>query len=99
MSATLAAGAVTLFEFVIPYDRKWQPPWTEVKTDLLFMVAVQMVSQPLLAAGIINGVAHAKGYRNFESDDTSTNLTPIAVLVGGLFRFALLTAIAVSRRR
>ena len=43
VAATLAAGAVTLFEFVIPYDRAWQPRWTDVKNDLLFMVAVQMV--------------------------------------------------------
>lgn len=45
--------------------------------------AVQMLAMPVFAAGVINGLGHAKGYRNFESDDTSTNLTPIAVLVGG----------------
>lgn len=47
------------------------------------MFAVQMMAMPVFAAGVINGLGHAKGYRNFESDDTSTNLTPIAVLVGG----------------
>jgi len=45
--------------------------------------AVQMMAMPVMAAGVINGLGHATGYRNFESDDTSTNLTPIAVLVGG----------------
>ena len=45
--------------------------------------AIQMLAMPVFAAGVINGLGHAKGYRNFESDDTSTNLTPIAVLVGG----------------
>jgi stearoyl-CoA desaturase (delta-9 desaturase) len=45
--------------------------------------AVQMLAMPVFAAGVINGLGHAKGYRNFESDDTSTNLTPIAILVGG----------------
>ncbi len=45
--------------------------------------AIQMMAMPVFAAGVINGLGHAKGYRNFESDDTSTNLTPIAVLVGG----------------
>jgi stearoyl-CoA desaturase (delta-9 desaturase) len=45
--------------------------------------AVQMLAMPVFAAGVINGLGHAKGYRNFESDDTSTNLTPIAFLVGG----------------
>jgi len=44
----VAAGAVTLFEFVIPYDKTWQPRWTDVKNDLLFMVAVQMVLPQLL---------------------------------------------------
>jgi stearoyl-CoA desaturase (delta-9 desaturase) len=38
---------------------------------------------PALAAGVINGLAHAKGYRNFETDDTSTNLWPFAVLIAG----------------
>jgi len=45
--------------------------------------AVQMLAMPVFAAGVINGLGHAKGYRNFETDDTSTNLTPIALLVGG----------------
>ncbi len=48
VAAALAAGAVTFFEFVIPYDRAWQPRWTDVEHDLLFMVAVQMVLPPLL---------------------------------------------------
>ena len=48
VAVTLAAGAVTFFEFVIPYDRAWQPRWMEVKNDLLFMVAVQMVFPQLL---------------------------------------------------
>lgn len=45
--------------------------------------AIQMLAMPVFAAGVINGLGHAKGYRNFESDDTSTNITPIAILVGG----------------
>ena len=45
--------------------------------------AVQMLAMPVFAAGMINGLGHAKGYRNFESEDTSTNLVPIAVLIGG----------------
>ncbi len=45
--------------------------------------AIQMLAMPMFAAGVINGLGHAKGYRNFESDDTSTNLTPIAFLIGG----------------
>jgi stearoyl-CoA desaturase (delta-9 desaturase) len=49
----------------------------------IIMVALQLVNMPFMAAGVINGLAHAKGYRNFETDDTSTNLWPIAVIVGG----------------
>ncbi|MFQ5633727.1 MAG: fatty acid desaturase [Gammaproteobacteria bacterium] len=45
--------------------------------------AIQMLTMPVFAAGVINGLGHAKGYRNFESDDTSTNLTPIAIFIGG----------------
>ena len=45
--------------------------------------AIQMLAMPVFAAGVINGLGHAKGYRNFESDDASTNLTPIAFFVGG----------------
>jgi stearoyl-CoA desaturase (delta-9 desaturase) len=45
--------------------------------------AIQMLAMPVFAAGVINGLGHAKGYRNFETDDTSTNITPVAVLIGG----------------
>ena len=45
--------------------------------------AIQMLAMPVFAAGVINGLGHAKGYRNFECDDASTNLTPIALLIGG----------------
>jgi stearoyl-CoA desaturase (delta-9 desaturase) len=49
----------------------------------IIMVAVQLASMPFLAAGIINGVCHAKGYRNFETNDASTNLWPLGLVVGG----------------
>lgn len=45
--------------------------------------AIQMLSMPLFAAGVINGLGHYVGYRNFECDDASTNLVPWAFLVGG----------------
>jgi stearoyl-CoA desaturase (delta-9 desaturase) len=45
--------------------------------------AVQMATMPILSAGIINGLGHARGYRNFESDDAATNLYPIACLIAG----------------
>lgn len=45
--------------------------------------AFQMAAMPIFSAGIINGLGHARGYRNFESDDAATNLYPIAFFIGG----------------
>lgn len=49
----------------------------------IIMVALQLVTMPLFAAGIINGVCHAKGYRNFETNDASTNLWRVGLFVAG----------------
>jgi stearoyl-CoA desaturase (Delta-9 desaturase) len=49
----------------------------------LVIFAVQMVWIPFWAAGIINGVGHYWGYRNFETQDTSRNIAPIGILIGG----------------
>lgn len=45
--------------------------------------AIQMISMPVFAAGIINGVGHHSGYRNFECDDAATNIVPWGILIGG----------------
>jgi stearoyl-CoA desaturase (delta-9 desaturase) len=45
--------------------------------------AVQMMWIPFFAAGVINGLAHFWGYRNYEVPDTSTNISPIGILIGG----------------
>nr|WP_232503537.1 fatty acid desaturase [Pseudogulbenkiania sp. NH8B] len=45
--------------------------------------AVQMIWIPLTAAGIINGIGHYWGYRNFENEDASTNILPWGILIGG----------------
>ena len=45
--------------------------------------AIQMMSMPVFAAGVINGVGHHSGYRNFECDDAATNIVPWGVLIGG----------------
>lgn len=45
--------------------------------------AVQMLWIPITAAGIINGLGHWWGYRNFEASDASTNISPWGVLIGG----------------
>lgn len=45
--------------------------------------AIQMAWIPIMAAGIINGVGHYMGYRKFETADTSTNIMPWGILIGG----------------
>jgi stearoyl-CoA desaturase (delta-9 desaturase) len=45
--------------------------------------AVQMLWIPFLAAGVINGLGHYWGYRNFASADASTNIVPWGILIGG----------------
>ena len=45
--------------------------------------AVQMLWIPIMAAGIINGVGHFWGYRNFACEDASTNIMPWGILIGG----------------
>jgi len=45
--------------------------------------AVQMVWIPFWAAGVVNGLGHYWGYRNFASADTSTNLVPWGLVIGG----------------
>lgn len=45
--------------------------------------AVQMIWIPFWAAGVVNGLAHFWGYRNFNSADASTNLIPWGIVIGG----------------
>lgn len=45
--------------------------------------AIQMIWIPVTAAGIINGIGHWWGYRNFEATDSSTNVSPWGILIGG----------------
>ena len=45
--------------------------------------ALQMAWIPFFAAGIVNGVAHFWGYRNFECQDASRNILPIGFFIGG----------------
>lgn len=45
--------------------------------------AIQMAAIPFFAAGIINGVGHHTGYRNFECDDAATNIVPWGMFLGG----------------
>jgi stearoyl-CoA desaturase (delta-9 desaturase) len=73
------------------YSRyRWQGPALMLILDVLLfglygpvMWAVQMAWIPFWAAGVINGVGHFWGYRNFEPADASTNIAPWGVLIGG----------------
>ncbi len=45
--------------------------------------AVQMLWIPIFAAGVINGIGHWWGYRNFECTDAARNISPWGILIGG----------------
>jgi stearoyl-CoA desaturase (delta-9 desaturase) len=45
--------------------------------------AIQMAWIPVWATGVINGIGHYWGYRNFEAQDASTNVSPWGILIGG----------------
>lgn len=45
--------------------------------------AVQMLWIPVMAAGVINGIGHFWGYRNYECGDAATNISPWGIIIGG----------------
>jgi len=47
------------------------------------ILVVQVAWIPFWAAGVINGIGHYWGYRNFECADASTNIFPLGILIGG----------------
>ncbi len=49
----------------------------------LLVWGVQMIWIPFWAAGVINGLAHFRGYRNWNTTDASTNIAPWGILIGG----------------
>ena len=51
--------------------------------DGIWIWAVQMLWIPFLAAGVINGVGHFYGYRNYECPDAARNIVPWGILIGG----------------
>lgn len=52
-------------------------------TNGLIAYAVQIIWVSLWAAGFINGIGHAWGYRNWKTQDTSRNIMPVAVICSG----------------
>ena len=68
----------------------WQGVGVMLLLDLMFfgaigltVWAVQMLWIPVMATGIINGIGHWWGYRNFEAPDASRNVTPWGIVIGG----------------
>lgn len=49
----------------------------------LLVWGIQMIWIPFWAAGVVNGLAHWWGYRNTDTKDTSRNLLPIGIVIGG----------------
>ena len=47
------------------------------------VLAIQMAAMPVMSAGVINGIGHYWGYRNFECKDAATNIMPIGIWFGG----------------
>ncbi len=49
----------------------------------LIVWGMQIITMPLFSAGVVNGIGHYWGYRNFECSDSSTNLIPFGIIIGG----------------
>ncbi|MFO7530056.1 MAG: fatty acid desaturase [Marinobacter sp.] len=49
----------------------------------IWIWALQMLWIPVWAAGVVNGIGHYLGYRNFECADNARNISPIGILIGG----------------
>jgi stearoyl-CoA desaturase (delta-9 desaturase) len=49
----------------------------------MLVLATQIVWIPFWAAGVINGIGHYWGYRNWGTEDASTNIVPWGILIGG----------------
>ena len=47
------------------------------------MVGLELIAQPLFAAGIVNGLGHHLGYRSFELPNLATNIVPWGLLIAG----------------
>lgn len=49
----------------------------------LWILLLQLAWIPFWAAGVVNGIGHFKGYRNFNTTDSSTNISPLGLIIGG----------------
>jgi stearoyl-CoA desaturase (delta-9 desaturase) len=69
---------------------QWQGVASMMVIDLLLfgafgglIWAIQMMWIPVTAAGVINGIGHYFGYRNYDCEDASRNIVPFGILIGG----------------
>ena len=49
----------------------------------MLILVIQIIWIPFWAAGVINGIGHYWGYRNWSTPDASTNIVPLGLLIGG----------------
>jgi stearoyl-CoA desaturase (delta-9 desaturase) len=49
----------------------------------IIVFSAQMLANPLMAAGVVNGIGHYWGYRNFECPDAARNISPWGLLIAG----------------
>ncbi len=47
------------------------------------ILVTQIAWIPFWAAGVINGIGHFWGYRNWSTEDASTNIVPWGIIIGG----------------
>jgi len=78
-------------------ERNLYTPWHKLGITLMLAIDIalfgalpglliwitQVAWIPFWAAGVINGIGHYWGYRNFNCADASTNIFPWGILVGG----------------
>ena len=77
-------------------ERNVYTPWSRTGVGLMLIInvslfgalglavwAIQMIWIPVWAAGVVNGIGHYWGYRNFEAVDASTNVSPWGIIIGG----------------
>ena len=78
-------------------ERNLYTPWHKLGITLMLVIDIvlfgalpgvliwiaQVAWIPFWAAGVINGIGHYWGYRNFNCADASTNIVPWGVLIGG----------------
>ena len=55
---------ITFLEFFRPYNREWMPQKNEVKTDICFLVIVQILFEKCFTGGVIFGLLALWGLFN-----------------------------------